>query len=125
MGRPARPGTRALGPPGGRVQNPWLDVTVPLHAGMVVYEGDPPLGVVAALAIWAGDAASGSRLTLGSHTGTHVDAPRHFIPGAAGVDALPPAVFLGPARVLECPPGTVEPAALSGTGLAGERRLIL
>jgi arylformamidase len=92
---------------------------------MVVYDGDPPVEVASALSIARGEAANVSRLTLGSHTGTHVDAPRHFIPGAAGVDALPPAVFLGPVRVLECPPGAVEPAALSGADLAGERRLIL
>jgi arylformamidase len=42
-----------------------------------------------------------SALQLGSHTGTHVDPPRHFRDGAPGVDALPLEILLGPARVYE------------------------
>ena len=41
-----------------------------------------------------------SRIDLGSHTGTHVDAPKHFIDGGAGVDALPLDVLMGPARLI-------------------------
>ena len=41
-----------------------------------------------------------SRLDFGSHTGTHVDAPLHFIDDGAGVDALPLDVLMGPARLI-------------------------
>jgi arylformamidase len=48
-----------------------------------------------------GDAADVSRLSLGTHTGTHVDPPAHFLPGAATVDALPLDVLVGPAVVAD------------------------
>ncbi len=102
---------------------PWIDVSVPIEAGMVVYEGDPPVEVTAALAIARGDPANVSRLVLGSHTGTHVDAPAHFLPGGAGVDELPPEWLVGPARVVECPPGPVG-AETVADARAGERLLL-
>src|SRR3970282_1015686 len=46
-----------------------------------------------------GDSANVSVLSLGSHTGTHVDAPSHFLDGAPGVDSLPPEALVGPAFV--------------------------
>jgi arylformamidase len=103
----------------------WLDVTVPLHAGMVVYEGDPPVELESAQSIARGDPANVSRLGLGSHTGTHVDAPCHFVAGGAGVDALPPDVLIGRARVLQCRPGPVGTEALAGAGLGRGQRLVL
>lgn len=87
----------------------WIDVTLPIHPGMVVYEGDPPVRITPAAALARGDPANVSRLDLGSHTGTHVDAPRHFIAGGATVDQLPLAALLGPARVVECAHGPIGP----------------
>jgi arylformamidase len=103
----------------------WLDATVALHGGMVVYEGDPPVELEPALSIERGDPANVSRLALGSHTGTHVDAPRHFVRGGAGVDALSPEVLIGPARVLQCPPGPVGTETLAAAGLGRGERLVL
>jgi len=91
---------------------------------MVVYEGDPPVVVSPALSLDRGDPANVSRLTLGSHTGTHVDAPRHFIAGAAPIDAAPLDVLMGPARVVAWPSGPIGPAAVAAAGVAGERRVI-
>lgn len=102
----------------------WLDVTVPIHAGMVVYDGDPPVDVTAALSLDRGDPANVSRLALGSHTGTHVDAPAHFVRGGAGVDRLPLDVLLGPARVLACPPGPIGAATVAGHARSGERLVL-
>jgi arylformamidase len=102
----------------------WLDVTVPIHPGMVVYEGDPPVEVTPALALERGDPSNVSRLVLGSHTGTHVDAPRHFLTGAAGVDRLPPEALLGPAEVVAAGPGPVTATALAALDLAGGARVI-
>jgi arylformamidase len=106
------------------VPGAWIDVTVPIHAGMVVYDGDPPVDVTTALSLDRGDAANVSRLTLGSHTGTHVDAPAHFVRGGAGVDRLPLDVLLGPARVLACPPGPIGTATVAGQGRPGERLVL-
>ncbi len=71
-----------------------FDVTLPVSEGMAVWPGDP---VVATAAVTGAGEPSVSRLCLGSHTGTHVDPPAHFIPGAATVDKLPLDVLIGPA----------------------------
>jgi arylformamidase len=110
------------GPSGGAAAG-WIDVTVPIHDGMVVYEGDPPVTVTSAKAMERGDPANVSRFALGSHTGTHVDAPRHFLPGTAGVDGLPWEPFFGPVQVVECPPGPIERETAARVA-AGERRVI-
>jgi arylformamidase len=106
------------------VPGPWIDVTVPIHPGMVVYQGDPPVEVTAALSLERGDPANVSRLALGSHTGTHVDAPRHFVPGGAGVDRLSPEALIGAARVLACPPGPIAAATVAGRAGRGERLVL-
>src|SRR5262245_26573216 len=91
---------------------------------MVVYDGDPPVEVTSALSLDRGDPANVSRLTLGSHTGTHVDAPCHFVRGGAGVDRLSPETLLGPARVLACPPGPIAAATVVGQTGRGERLVL-
>jgi arylformamidase len=101
----------------------WIDVSIPIHDGMVSYEGDPPVEVRVTQAIERGDPATVSRLTLGSHTGTHVDAPRHFLPGGGTVDHLPWEPLLGPVQIVECPPGPVE-RETAARAAAGDRRVI-
>jgi arylformamidase len=76
------------------------DVTVPLTAGMPVWPGEPGPVLTSLERIAAGDPANVTRLSLGSHTGTHVDAPRHFIDGTATVEALPLETLCGPSRVV-------------------------
>ena len=68
---------------------------------MVVYEGDPGVEIAPRLEIARGDTANVSLLSMGSHTGTHVDAPAHFIEGGATVEALPLDSLIGPALVAE------------------------
>jgi arylformamidase len=77
------------------------DVTRPLRAGMPVYPGDPECAVRPWLSVGRGDPVNVSVLTLGSHTGTHLDAPRHLQDAAAGVEALPLDALLGPALVVD------------------------
>jgi arylformamidase len=102
------------------------DVTLPVYAGMPVYDGDPEVRVEPRLQIAAGDQVNGALLSLGSHTGTHVDAPRHFRDGAAGLDALALDVLVGPARVCEVAPAPhVDATHLSAHDLSGVQRLLL
>jgi arylformamidase len=77
------------------------DVSVPLRTGMVVYPGDPEFSSERVMSLAAGDVANVSRIDLGVHTGTHVDAPLHFVDGAAAVEALDLDVLVGPAVVVE------------------------
>ncbi len=76
------------------------DVSLPIRSGGVVYPGNPPISLTAHQAISAGAGANVSRIDFGSHTGTHVDAPKHFFDDGAGVDALALDVLMGPARLL-------------------------
>ena len=77
------------------------DVTVPISPNTPVYEGDPAVEITSASSIAKGDAANVSRLCCGVHTGTHVDAPAHFIEGARRVHELDLEKLVGKCRVVE------------------------
>jgi arylformamidase len=77
------------------------DVSVPVREGMAVYPGDPVISMTRLLSLAAGDVANVSELTLGVHTGTHVDAPLHFFNEEPGIEALDLDVLVGPAKVVE------------------------
>jgi len=76
------------------------DVSLPLSDLLPQWPGDPPFRRELALALARGDVANVSRLDFGAHTGTHVDAPNHFVEGAAGIDQVPLEVLVGPCRVV-------------------------
>jgi arylformamidase len=76
------------------------DVSVPIRPGMVTYPGDPIVSLERVFSIADGALANVSKLELGVHTGTHVDAPIHFIDGAAATEKLSPELLVGPARVV-------------------------
>jgi arylformamidase len=78
----------------------WIDVTVPVRSGMVHWPGNPPIEVTRTADVSKGDPATVSHLSLGVHSGTHVDAPAHFIADGAGIDTVPLADLIGPARVV-------------------------
>src|SRR5216110_546235 len=84
------------------------DVTVPIRAAMPIYEGDPAVEIQAWSALRRGDSANVSFLHFGAHTGTHVDAPAHFIEGARKIDALSLDLLIGPARVVRVPDDVAE-----------------
>jgi len=66
-----------------------------------------------------------SSLEMGTHTGTHIDAPSHFIGGGAGVDALPLQNLIGPARIIEIDnPSAVTGAELRNQNLGRSERLL-
>src|SRR5262250_1455406 len=79
----------------------WIDLTVGIRHNMVHYPGDPGVELKQTKHLDRGDPATVSHLSLGVHTGTHVDAPVHFIGGAAGVDEFSIEAMIGPARVIE------------------------
>jgi arylformamidase len=80
----------------------WIDVTVPIRRGMVRWPDNPEVGVLCDERVVdkGGGICRVTSLTLGAHTGTHVDAPNHFGVSPHGVDTLPVATFIGPARVV-------------------------
>ncbi|WP_433932955.1 cyclase family protein [Sorangium cellulosum] len=80
---------------------PWVDVSVPIRDGMVHWPDNPAVEIVQTQHLERGDPATVSRLSLGVHTGTHVDAPAQFLRRGAGIDRIPLDRLIGPARVLD------------------------
>jgi arylformamidase len=93
------------------------DLSVTLRPGMPTYDGEPgpelsPLKTLEA------DGANVSTLSQGVHSGTHVDAPIHFIPGGFGIDAYPLDSLVGPCDVVEIhPQAHIGVADLEAAGL--------
>jgi arylformamidase len=82
----------------------WIDVTATLDpATTPVYEGNAPLVFEFQLDMRKGDALTLSKLSLGAHSGTHIDAPQHFIRDGASIDKVPLDALIGHARVIEIP----------------------
>lgn len=82
---------------------PFYDVTVPLSNELPTYPGDPGVQIGDWRALSKGDSANVSVVNFGAHTGTHVDAPAHFIEGAAKIESLPLDALIGEATVVEAP----------------------
>jgi arylformamidase len=85
---------------------PLYDVSVPLCSITPTYPGDPSIEIISWSRLEAGDAANVSLIKLGAHTGTHVDAPAHFLEGADRVESLSLEVLIGEAQVVEVPRST-------------------
>jgi len=79
----------------------WIDISVPLKSGMVHWPGDPEVKIERVRDAEKGDRNTLSEMCMGAHSGTHIDAPLHFVCGGAGIDQLPLDVAMGRARVIE------------------------
>ena len=77
------------------------DITMPLSAELPVYPDDPPFVIMPVSSVSGGDAANLSKISLSTHTGTHIDPPRHFIKNGTPVDELPLELLIGRALVVE------------------------
>jgi len=86
---------------GNPVHKKWIDISVTIQQGMVHWPGDPAIGIKRVLSIEQGDDCNVSRLSIGSHTGTHMDAPLHFLRKGKGLDKMPVDAAIGPVRVIE------------------------
>lgn len=105
-----------------------IDVSLPIGPGLVTWPGDPPFELVRTSRLEAGDPANVSQLRLGSHTGTHVDPPHHFLPGGDTIDMVPLEMLMGEAHVvvLDGFVGWIGPAELDSLALPdGVERLLL
>jgi arylformamidase len=84
-----------------------IDISVPIRPSMPIYDRNPGVRLERALSIPDGETANVSRLELGVHTGTHLDAPLHFFEGGADADSLMLEPLIGKVFVAD------------GTGLTG------
>ena len=78
-----------------------IDVSYPISPAIAIYPENPSFSFTRTQNIATGDAANVSKIIIGSHTGTHIDAPAHFIPGGATVDQIPLERMNGRAKVLD------------------------
>ncbi len=102
-----------------------VDVSIPIRPGMITYPGDPVVRLERVKSIADGSVANISRLDFGVHTGTHVDAPLHFIDGAAGAEQLPLELLLGPARVVDAREAErLDAATIERLDLDGAERVL-
>ena len=80
----------------------WVDVTATLDpATTPVYEGDAPMSFTFLKDMRKGDVLTLSAYSLGAHSGTHIDAPMHFVAGGASIDQVSLDPLIGPARVID------------------------
>jgi len=82
-------------------QTGWIDVSVTVRSGMPYWPDNPPVVVERVMDLSRGDGCNLSHLAMGVHSGTHMDAPVHFLPGAPGLDEMPLTATMGEARVIE------------------------
>ena len=75
------------------------DISVPLSKELPIWPGDPGLSIALSSSMARGDNANVTRLELGVHTATHIDAPNHFEKDGIGIDQIPLEILIGPCRL--------------------------
>lgn len=103
----------------------FIDISTPIENGMAGFPGDPAVRIERVHSLDRGDPYNLSSVSFGTHTGTHVDPPIHFIPGGATVDALDLDELNGPCVVVPIPPSarTIQASDLAGVPREVERLL--
>lgn len=79
----------------------WIDISIPLRPGMPHWPGDYPFEISRDKEMAAGEECNVSRIAMSVHTGTHMDAPLHFLKDGHSMDALPFYAVVGTARIIE------------------------
>ncbi len=106
--------------------NDWIDISVPLSSGMVRWPGDGEVNIERMSDMERGDGANLTHMSMSAHTGTHLDAPLHFMRDGAAIDRMPREAMIGPARLLHFPGSDVITAdhLIQHEIRSGERILI-
>jgi arylformamidase len=103
-----------------------IDISLPVSNALPTWPGDPAVSLEREGKMEEGSVANISRLNAGVHTGTHVDAPLHFIPNDIGADELDLDRFVGLCQVIELAgEGRITAADLEGAGIAAETERLL
>ncbi|HWX24330.1 MAG TPA: cyclase family protein [Vicinamibacteria bacterium] len=103
-----------------------FDVTAPLSAALPLYEGDPPFALEPVQRIADGAPFNLTRIEMSCHSGTHVDAPYHFLADGVTVDQIPLDILVGKVKVLEMGVShKVDRSDLEGVDLRDDIRLLL
>lgn len=100
------------------------DISIPLSSQMTVYPGDPAVQIEPCFSLSKGNPANVLSITMGSHTGTHIDAPYHFIDTGAKLDALKLEVMIGRTHVLEITAPVITADVLSEFDFTDKTRVL-
>ncbi len=101
------------------------DVSVAIREKMPTWPSDPGVKIQLAMSMARGDGVNVSSLAMGAHTGTHFDAPFHFVQGGKTVDQLDPAAIIGTCRVFEIPTeDEIDVTHLRGLPIKGVTRAL-
>ena len=107
------------------MRNDWIDISVPIYTGMAHWPDNPPVQVEYMLHMERGDVCTVSKLSMGSHTGTHMDGPFHFLLEGKGLDEMPLDAAIGRARVIEIrDPESIKPDELRPHTIRQGERLL-
>ncbi len=87
--------------PAKKKTSPWIDVTAPLHAGTPHWPDQPDVKLERMVSMDDGAVCNVSMLHMSVHTGTHMDAPLHFVANGIGMDQMPLEATIGPCRIVE------------------------
>ena len=103
-----------------------IDVSVPLDTALPSYPNNLPFSLEPVKRLARGDSSNVSALHMSAHSGTHVDAPRHFFDEGTGTEALPLEMLIGRARVIEVRPrGGITAEDLGGVDLSEDVRVLI
>jgi arylformamidase len=103
-----------------------VDISVSISAGLPVWPGDPQIEIERYRLISDGNNSNDSRIACSVHSGTHVDAPAHFIENGASVEQLPLEILMGPVTVVELVEAEIiTPELLEAQALAPQTRRLL
>jgi arylformamidase len=103
-----------------------IDISVSLDDKLASYPGNTPFSIEPIKRIARGDSSNVSTLHMSAHSGTHVDAPRHFFDSAPGTEALSLEMLIGRTRVIEVPTRkAVTGEDLAAFDLSEDVRLLL
>lgn len=79
----------------------FIDLSVPLHPALPLWPGSKPVHIERVMDLTRGDVANVSQLYIDVHSGTHIDAPLHFLPEGATTDEIPLSKLIGPCWVAD------------------------
>jgi arylformamidase len=109
----------------GMKKRPWIDVSVGLRDGMVHWPGDPACKIRRVLSMDDGSVCNLTHLSMSAHTGTHMDAPRHFIADGQTMEQMPLDAVIGRCRVIELDAqDQITPAHLKNVVMRRGERLL-
>ena len=98
---------------------PLIDLTMPIHEGMTTYPGHPHTEIEMVKRYQA-DGREVRKFSMSTHAGTHIDAPRHFIPNGLTIDQIHPDILIGKCAVVD-----FFDLAMGNINLPDERRILL